>query len=149
MGDTKVKVFRQELTPIHFLERAGDIFADRVAVVDGDVRYDWRAFRARSRRLASALRASGLGKGDRVAFLAVNSEPLLLAHFGVPLAGGVLVAINIRLSPEEIDYIVTQSGSTMIFYSPGARAPALKSIVRHETHRHRSRIREPAEPGWR
>ena len=118
MGDTKAKVFRQELTPIHFLERAGDVFADRVAVVDGDVRYDWRAFRARSRRLASALRASGLGKGDRVAFLAVNSEPLLLAHFGVPLAGGVLVAINIRLSPEEIDYIVTQSGSTMIFYSP-------------------------------
>ena len=118
MGDTKARVFRQELTPIHFLERAGDIFADRIAVVDGEVRYDWRAFRARSRRLASALRASGLGKGDRVAFLAVNSEPLLLAHFGVPLAGGVLVAINVRLSPEEIDYIITQSGSTMIFYSP-------------------------------
>ena len=118
MGDTKAKVFRQELTPIHFLERAGDVFADRVAVVDGDVRYDWRAFRARSRQLASALRASGLGKGDRVAFLAVNSEPLLLAHFGVPLGGGVLVAINIRLSPEEIDHIVTQCGSTMIFYSP-------------------------------
>ncbi len=118
MGNMKSEVFRQELTPIHFLERAGEVYADRVAVVDGEVRYDWRTMRARSRRLASALRASGLEKGDRVAFLAVNSEPLLLAHFGVPLAGGVLVAVNIRLSPEEINYIITQSGSTMIFYSP-------------------------------
>src|SRR5205814_1373773 len=91
-------VQRQELTPIHFLERAGEVYATRLAVADGDVRLSWQQMRARARRLASALRRDGLRKGDRVAFLAVNSEPLLLAHFGVPLAGGVLVPINTRLN---------------------------------------------------
>ena len=54
----------------------------------------------------------------RVAFLALNSEPLLLAHFGVPQAGGVLVCINTRLSPDEIKYIIEHSGARIIFYSP-------------------------------
>ena len=84
-------VSRHELNPVSFLERSGTVYADRVAVVDGDVSYTWREFPARSRRLASALRDAGLRKGDRIAFLALNSEPLLLAHFGVAQAGGVLL----------------------------------------------------------
>src|ERR1700694_1268800 len=99
-----LRVFREELSPISWIERAGDAFADRVAVVDGPVSYTWKEFRDRSRRLASALRGAGLEKGDRIAFLAWNSEPLLLAHFAVPQAGGVLVAINTRLSVDEIAY---------------------------------------------
>ncbi len=62
-------VFRQELSPIHLLERAGEVFADRIAASDGEARYTWREFRARARRLASALRADELRKGDRIAFL--------------------------------------------------------------------------------
>jgi fatty-acyl-CoA synthase len=112
------RIQRQELSPIHFLERAGDIFADRTAASDGDRTFTWREFRARARRFASALRALGLRKGDRVAFLAFNSEPLLLAHFAVPLAGGVLVAINTRLNANEIGYIVAHSGATQVFVSP-------------------------------
>src|SRR5690349_24407680 len=103
---TDSRVYRQELTPLHFLERAGEVYAERLAVVDGNLRLDWRQLRGRARRLASALQRSGLEKGDRVAFLALNSEPLLLAHFGVPLAGGVLVAINTRLNADEVAYIV-------------------------------------------
>jgi fatty-acyl-CoA synthase len=118
MSEVGESVYRQELSPTHFLERSGDVHADRVAVVDGDTHYTWSQFRARARRLASALREAGLGKGDRVAFLAFNSEPLLLAHFGVPLAGGVLVPINVRLSADEVDYIVDHSGSKTVFYSP-------------------------------
>ena len=95
-------ISRQELSPIHFIERAGTAFADWPAVEDGDVRYNWSEFRARVRRLASALRANGLEKNDRVAFLAFNSEPLLLAHFGVPMAGGVIVPINTRLAADGI-----------------------------------------------
>jgi fatty-acyl-CoA synthase len=111
-------ISRQELSPIHFIERAGAAFADWPAVEDGDVRYNWSEFRARVRRLASALRANGLEKNDRVAFLAFNSEPLLLAHFGVPMAGGVIVPINTRLAADEIAYIVEQSGTKTIFYAP-------------------------------
>jgi len=115
-------VFREELSPVSWIERAGDAFADRVAVVDGPVSYTWRQFRGRSRRLASALRAAGLKKEDRIAYLAWNSEPLLLAHYGVPQAGGVLVAINTRLSVDEVAYIVEHSGSTMVFHSTDLEA---------------------------
>jgi long-subunit acyl-CoA synthetase (AMP-forming) len=87
-------------------------------VVDGERSFDYRSWRGRSRRFASALRQLGLQKGDRVAFLALNSEPLLLAHFAVPQAGGVLVAINTRLNPEEIGYILEHSGSKLVFHSP-------------------------------
>jgi fatty-acyl-CoA synthase len=116
VGSTSV--FRQELTPTHFLERAGDAYADRIAVVDGEVAYSWYEFRNRARRFASALRADGLQPGDRVAFLALNCEALLLAHFAVPLAGGVLVAINTRWSSDEIGYVVEHSGARRLFYSP-------------------------------
>ena len=111
-------VHRQELSPIHLLERAGEVYAEWPAVSDGDRRFTWREVRARARRFASALRADDLGKGDRVAFLAFNSEPLLLAHFAVPLAGGVLVAINTRLSPGEVAYIIQHCGATRVFVSP-------------------------------
>ena len=111
-------VYRNELNPVSFLERSGTVHANRVAVVDGDVSYTWRHFRARSRCFASALRTAGLHKGDRIAFLALNSEPLLLAHFGVAQAGGVLVAINTRLSTDEIAYIVEHAGARTLFYTP-------------------------------
>jgi fatty-acyl-CoA synthase len=114
-------VYRRELTPLDFLERAGEAFADRLALVDGALRLTWRELRARSRRLASALRKNGMRKGDRVAFLALNSEPLLLAHFGVPLGGGVLVAINTRLNADEVAYIVEHSGATLVFVTPELR----------------------------
>ena len=123
----QTRVFREELTPVSWIERAGDAFADRVAVVDGPASYTWKEFRARSRRLASALRSAGLKKDDRVAFLAWNSEPLLLAHYGVPQAGGILVAINTRLSAGEIAYIVDHSGSTIVFHSPDL-APQLAAV---------------------
>jgi fatty-acyl-CoA synthase len=111
-------VYRQELTPVSFLERSGTVFAERVAAVDGERSYTYAEWRGRSRRMAHALRKLGLEKDDRVAFLAFNSEPLLLAHFGVPQAGGVLVAVNTRLSVDEVAYIVEHSGSRWIFFSP-------------------------------
>src|SRR5579875_2063556 len=110
-------VYRQELTPVHFLERAGTVHAGRIAVVDGEVSHTYARWRARSRRFASALRQAGLRRGDRVAFCALNSEPLLLAHFAVPQAGGVLVAINTRLTAEEVAYILRDSGSRFLFFS--------------------------------
>ncbi|HYM90533.1 MAG TPA: acyl--CoA ligase family protein [bacterium] len=118
---TRAKVYRQELSPVSFLERAGDVHAERIAVQDGDRAFTYRSWRGRSRCLASALRRAGLEHGDRVAFLALNSEPLLLAHMGVPQAGGVLVAVNTRLNADEVRYIVEHSGPRFVFYSPELR----------------------------
>jgi fatty-acyl-CoA synthase len=131
------QVWRQELNPIDFLERSGTAYADRIAVVDGTITYTWCEFRSRSRRFASALRANGLKQGDRVAFLALNSEPMLLAHFGVPQAGAILVAINTRLSPDEIACIIEHSGARMLFYTPELEpllAKAPPSVRRVNTH---------------
>ncbi|MGH7389966.1 MAG: acyl--CoA ligase family protein [Candidatus Rokuibacteriota bacterium] len=109
------RVYRTELTPVSFLERSASVFPDKVAVVHGDRRYTYRQLEARVNRLASALRGAGLEKHDRVAFICPNSPAMLEAHFGVPAAGGVLVAINIRLSSDEIGYILEHSGAKLLF----------------------------------
>src|SRR5215467_8818787 len=105
------KVFRTELNPVDFLHRAAYLYPDRVAVVDGEQRHSYRQLAERSWRLASALRSAGLRKGDRVATLLFNSPAMLEAHFGVPAAGGILVAVNNRLSSAEIGYILGHSGA--------------------------------------
>jgi fatty-acyl-CoA synthase len=102
---------RVELSPLGFLERAAVAFGERTALVHGPRRLTYRTLRQRVHRLATALRGAGLAPGDRVAVLAPNSPVLLESHFGVPLAGGVLVAINTRLAPAEIGYILQHSGA--------------------------------------
>jgi fatty-acyl-CoA synthase len=108
------KVFRSELNPVEFLVRAAYMYAEKTAVVEGERRHSYRDLAARSWRLAHALRSAGLGKGDRVATLLFNSSAMLEAHFGVPAAGGILVAINHRLSPAEVAYILQHSGARFL-----------------------------------
>ncbi|MEX1258003.1 MAG: AMP-binding protein [Gemmatimonadota bacterium] len=150
MGAAQSSVWRRELTPVDFLERSGTVHADRIAVEDGEIRYTWRQLRARSRSFASALRRMGLEKGDRVAFLALNSEPLFLAHFAVPQAGGVLVAINTRLSADEIAYIIEHSGARTVFHSPeleGLLAKVPETVRRLDTREHFERFLEAGSEG--
>src|SRR5215210_7201265 len=109
------KVYRTELTPVSFLQRSAYVFPDKVAVIHGERRYTYRQFEERVDCLASRLRAAGLQQHDRVAFLCFNTPPLLEAHFAVPAAGGILVAINTRLSADEIGYILRHSGSRFLF----------------------------------
>src|SRR5260370_5526178 len=108
-------VYRTELTPFSFLTRTAYGFPDSVAVAHGDRRYSYRQLAERVNRLASALREAGLGTHDRVAFLCPNIPAMLEAHFGVPAARGVLVAVNIRLSSDEIGYNLQHSGSRFVF----------------------------------
>jgi fatty-acyl-CoA synthase len=112
---TQERVYRTELSPVSFLRRSAYIFPDKVAVVHGDRRYTYRELELRVNRLASALRGADLQKRDRVAFLCLNTPPLLEAHFAVPAAGGILVAINTRLSSDEIRYILEHSGARFLF----------------------------------
>ncbi len=107
-------------------------------MVYGDRRYSYGEFAERVNRLASALRAGGLEPGDRVAVLCPNIPPMLEAHFGVPLAGGVVVAINTRLAADDVAYILDHSGATFLLVdtefshlvTPALdRLPALRLIV--------------------
>jgi fatty-acyl-CoA synthase len=110
-GSAAGRVFRTELNPVDFLHRAAYMYPDKIAVVHGGRRYSYRQLAERSWRLGNALRSAGLGKGDRVATLLFNSPAMLEAHFGVPAAGGILVAVNHRLAGAEIGYILQHSGA--------------------------------------
>jgi fatty-acyl-CoA synthase len=118
------KVFRSELNPVDFLYRAAYMYPGKTAVVHGERRYSYRELAERSWRLANALRSAGLGKGDRVATLLFNSPAMLEAHFGVPAAGGVLVAVNNRLSSAEVGYILRHSGARYLLLDTGLEALA-------------------------
>jgi fatty-acyl-CoA synthase len=109
------RAHRSELSPLSFLERSEFVYPDKVAVVHEDRRYTYRQLGERVRRLASALRNAGLEDGDRVAVIAPNIPALLEAHYGVPAAGGVLVAVNYRLSAEDVGFILEHSGARFVF----------------------------------
>jgi fatty-acyl-CoA synthase len=105
---------RTELDPVSFLTRSARLHPDRTAVVHGGLRRSYGELEARVNRLASALRGRGLQRRDRVAVLSPNAPALLEAHFAVPAAGGVLVAINARLSGPEVRAILEHSGARML-----------------------------------
>ncbi len=136
------RTYRTELTPLSFLERNAYVFPDKTAVVHGERRYTYAQLQERVRRLASALRRAGLHKGDRVAFICPNIPAMLEAHYGVPLAGGILVAINTRLSSDEIDYILRHSGASTLFVDSelvplvaDLSIPGLRVVHVHDTGR--------------
>ncbi|PIY75171.1 MAG: acyl-CoA synthetase [Rhodobacterales bacterium CG_4_10_14_0_8_um_filter_70_9] len=96
----------QPLTPLQFLERAAHVHPGRVAVIHGPGRCDYAALYARSRRLASALKGAGVQPGETVATLLFNTPPQLEAHYGAPMAGAVLNALNTRLDAAGIAFIL-------------------------------------------
>jgi fatty-acyl-CoA synthase len=87
----------QPLTPLTFLERSAAVFPDHTAIIHGDKRYTYRDFYARSRRLASSLKQQGISRGDTVSVVLANTPAMLEAHYGVPMTGAVLNALNTRL----------------------------------------------------
>ena len=113
------------LTPLDFLTRAAAIYPDKLAVIDGERRFTYREFHARCRRFADALRRRGIGLGDTVAVLAPNVPALLEAHYGVPMAGAVLNALNYRLDGRSIGFILGHGSAKLLIadreFAPLAR----------------------------
>ena len=94
------------LTPLSFIERTAAVYGDYPAVIHGSIRRNWRETYQRSRRLASALAGRGIGQGDTVAVMLPNIPAMLEAHFGVPMIGAVLNALNVRLDAEAIAFML-------------------------------------------
>lgn len=92
------------LTPLYFLQRAAEIYPGKTAIIYGDTQYDYRTYYDRCRKMASALKRRGIGKDDTVAMLAPNVPAVLEAHFGVPMCGAILNAMNTRLDAEVIAF---------------------------------------------
>jgi fatty-acyl-CoA synthase len=130
------QVNRTELTPLLYIERAARVYGTRIAAVYGERRFTYAELGERVRKLATALRRAGIQRGDRVAILAPNVPAMLEAHFGIALAGGVIVAINTRLNAEEITYILDHSGAKVLLVDAELAQPlevARESLASVET----------------
>ncbi len=102
------------LTPINFLERAATVYPDRLAIIHGERRYTWGQTQRRSRLLAAALRRHGIGRGHTVSVMGANTPELFEAHFGVPMTGAVLNALNIRLDAKAIAFILQHAETRVL-----------------------------------
>ena len=96
----------QPLSPLTFIERSAAVYPDRPAIIHGETRRTWAQTYTRCRRLASALSKQGIGEGDTVAVMGANTPELYECHFGVPVLGAVLNALNVRLDAETIAFIL-------------------------------------------
>ena len=113
-GLSKVPANFTALSPLQFLERTAQVYPERLAIAHGNLRQTWSATYARCRRLASALQKLGVGKGDTVAVMLPNTPPMVEAHFGVPMAGAVLNALNTRLDPEAIAFMLDHGEAKVV-----------------------------------
>ncbi|KRW61465.1 acyl-CoA synthetase [Pseudomonas sp. TTU2014-080ASC] len=104
----------QALSPLSFLERAASVYPQRLAVVNGALRQTWGQTYTRCIRLASALSKRGIGLGDTVAVVAPNGPAMFEAHFGIPMCGAVLNAINTRLDAEAIAFILQHGEAKVV-----------------------------------
>ena len=116
------------LSPLNFLTRAAQVFPRRTALIHGKTRYTWAEAEERCRRLASALAARGIGKGDTVAVMAPNIPQLFEAHFGVPMTGAVLNDLNTRLDANTIAFIL-EHGEAKVLITDTESAPTIEKAL--------------------
>jgi fatty-acyl-CoA synthase len=124
----------QPLTPLCFLRRAALAHPDVTAIIHGAQRISYAEFYARSRRLASALAREGVGRGDTVSVLFANTPAMLEVHHGVPMTGGVLNALNTRLDPASIAFMLEHSEAKVFIadreFAPLAAAALARAKVK-------------------
>jgi len=119
------------LSPVSFLPRSARVWGNRVAIIHGPRRYTYAQMLERCRRLASALARAGVGPRDTVAAMAPNVPELLEAHYGVPMSGGVLCAINTRLDAATVAFILRHSEAKVLLADrelSSVVAPALAQL---------------------
>jgi len=116
------------LTPLVFLRRTAAVYPDKLAVTDGAARFTYAELYSRCRRLADALRQRGIGPGDAVAVMAPNVPALLEAHYGVPMAGAVLNALNYRLDARSIAFILGH-GQAKLLIADREFAPIVRAAL--------------------
>ncbi len=106
------------ISPLSFIERAAQVYPQRLAIVHGELRRNWSEHYARCRQLASALARHGIGKGDTVAVMLPNTPPMAEAHFGIPMTGAVLNSLNTRLDPETVAFMLDHGEAKVVIVDP-------------------------------
>ena len=135
------------LTPLSFLTRTVDLHPDREAVIYGDRRYSWAQVGERCTRLASALTNMGIGVGDTVSIICPNTPEIFEAHFGVPMAGAVLNAINTRLDVDTVAYILDHSDAKVLITDTAFSTTVSAALEKVDRDITVIDIDDPAGPG--
>jgi fatty-acyl-CoA synthase len=117
------------LSPLSFIERAAEVYPQRLAIVHGDLRRNWAELYSRCRRLASALSRHGVGRGDTVAVMLPNTPPMVESNFGVPMCGAVLNALNTRLDAETIAFMLDHGEAKIVIVDPEFAGVIKKAIA--------------------
>jgi fatty-acyl-CoA synthase len=104
----------QPLTPLSFLARAAEVYPDATAIIHGARSWKYRQFDARAKQLASALACRGIKRGDTVSVMLANTPALIEAHYGVPMIGAVLNALNTRLDAALIAFILDHADAKVL-----------------------------------
>ncbi len=120
------------LSPLSFIKRSAAVYPDRTALIYHETRYTWRQTYGRCQRLASLLKHFGIGRGDTVATMLPNVPAMYEAHFGVPMVGAVLNAINVRLDAEAVAFILDHSRSRLLLVDPEYADVVDKALARLE-----------------
>ncbi|MCH8550853.1 MAG: acyl-CoA synthetase [Natronospirillum sp.] len=106
------------LSPLSFLKRAAAVWPDSPSVIYGATTYTWQQTWQRCRQLASVLAGFGIGRGDTVSVMLPNVPAMYEAHFGIPMTGAVLNAINIRLDAATVAFILDHSDTKLLLVDP-------------------------------
>jgi fatty-acyl-CoA synthase len=102
------------LTPLRFLTWSAEVYPDRPAVIHGVRRYTWKQTHERAHKLAAAISARGIGRGDTVSVMLGNTPEAYEAHFGVPMSGAVLNALNTRLDADAIAFMLGHAETKLL-----------------------------------
>ena len=135
------------LTPLSFLDRAAMVYPQRTAIVYGQRRMDYAAFRERCRRLAAALVGAGVGRGDTVSALLPNIPVMLECHYGVPMTGAVLNAVNTRLDAASVAFFLQHAGSKVFIVDRGFAAVTRTALAELEEPPLLVEVDDPASDG--
>ncbi|MFV0680500.1 acyl-CoA synthetase [Ottowia sp.] len=117
------------ITPLAFIQRTAEVYPDRLAIVHGERHQSWADTYRRCRQLASALQKAGIGKNDTVAVMLPNTPPMVEAHFGVPMAGAVLNALNTRLDPEAVAFMLDHGEAKAVIVDPEFASVMKKALA--------------------
>ncbi|WP_396433219.1 acyl-CoA synthetase [Limnohabitans sp.] len=123
------------MSPLSFIERTAEVYPQRLAIVHGDLRQNWADTYRRCCQLASALAQAGIGKNDTVAVMLPNTPPMVEAHFGIPMAGAVLNALNTRLDPETVAFMLDHGEAKAVIVDPEFAGVMKKALALRQSPR--------------
>jgi len=135
------------LSPTSLIAWASDVYPDRVAVVYGERKLTWRETYSRCRQFASALKQLGVGYGDTVAIMAPNIPAMFEAHYGIPMLGAVINALNTRLDATTIAFMLEHGGAKVLLVDREYRAVINEALAKLEKKPYLIDIMDPNIPG--